>query len=326
MMQLRCLFILLLVFCNAYSQKKPEDFGYRLIEMPYKDEQVKILVRSKPGDENKPKPLFFFCQGSMAQPILKYDHRGLWGVVPFDEESFLENYHIIIVGKPGIPVIADAAQLGPNYIWQENGKVPVAYSQNNYLGYYTERNLKVLEKLVKQPWVLNKRFVIAGHSEGTYVAAKMASANKKTAALILSSGNPYGRILSILAQDRYTGNDEHTLEYWENIVAEKEETESNGVSDSYKTTYSFSVPVAQDILSLKIPVLYCYGTKDWSAPYNDLLQSETIRLGIKNITFLTYRGLEHNYFPVDDKLQPDHNIYNWTTVGKDWLAWLQKTN
>lgn len=325
MMQ-KLLILLLLFTCCAYAQKKPEDFGYRLIEMPYKEEIVKIIVRSKPGNENKPKPLFFFCQGSMPQPILKYDDRGLWGVVPFEEAGFLENFHLIIVGKPGIPVIADASQLGPNYTWQENGKVPVAYSEKNYLEYYVERNLEVIKKLLKEPWALKDGFVVAGHSEGTYIAIKMAAANKKIIKVILSSGNPYGRILSILAQDRYTGNDEGTMDYWKTIVAEKNEVESNGLSDSYKTTYSFSVPVADDILKLKIPVLFCYGNKDWSAPYNDLFQAEAIRLGKNNITFLAYRGLEHNYFPVDDKLQPNHNIYKWTTVGKDWLTWLQKTN
>lgn len=322
-MKYRFLFILFLLAITINAQKRPEDFGYNLIELPYQKDTVKIIVHSKKGEETKQKPLFFFCQGSLPQPVLKYDHRGLYGFLPFEDDELLEKYHVVIVGKPGIPVIADASTLGSNYTFQIDGKYPLAYSNNNNLEYYTSRNLWILNKLLKKSWIAPNGLVVAGHSEGTYIASKMAITNKKVSRLILSSGNPYGRITSILAQDRYTGNDESTLDYWKAIVEDKNETGNNGTSDSYKTTYSFSTPINNDLLNLKIPVLYCYGTKDWSTPYNDLFQTEAIRLGKENFTFLAYRNTEHNYFPVNDKLQPDYNIYNWTKVGNDWVSWLK---
>jgi hypothetical protein len=109
------------------------------------------------------------------------------------------------------------------------------------------------------------------------------------------------------------------------IILNDKNSVNNEKGDSYKTTYDFSEPSAYKLLKLKIPVLICYGTKDWSASYNDMFQVETIRRGIKNISFIPYFGLEHNYFPVDEKRQPNYESYNWENVGKDWVKWLNSS-
>ena len=72
----------------AFAQKIPEDFGYRHIKMKYLDDPVDIIVISKPGEEKTAKPLFLFCQGSLPQPVVKYDETGLYGTLPFDETAF----------------------------------------------------------------------------------------------------------------------------------------------------------------------------------------------------------------------------------------------
>lgn len=321
---MRTMIAFLFITISLSAQKKPEDFGWRQIDIPYKNSITQLAVRSKPGDENKPKPIFFWCQGSLPAPIIKYDEQGLYGIMPFNDEELIETYHIVIVSKPGVPVMAHLSTLSPNRLYVENGAYAKEYTENNHLAFYVERNNYIVKYLLKQPWAAKTGLVVAGHSEGTYIAAKMAGSNKKVTKLIFSSGNPYGRILSILAEDRYKGNDTTTVDYWKSIVTDKDEIAQQGTSDSNKTTYSFSVPIAEDILKLKIPVLYCYGTKDWSAPYNDLLQTEAIRRNKTNITFFTYRNLEHNFFPVNDKMQPDYNIYNWENVGTDWVKWLKQ--
>jgi hypothetical protein len=63
--------LLLLVVTSAFGQTKtPEEFGYRHIVLKYKSDNVDILIKSKKGEENVQKPLFFFCQGSLPQPLL----------------------------------------------------------------------------------------------------------------------------------------------------------------------------------------------------------------------------------------------------------------
>ena len=100
-------FLLLLISLTTFGQKKPEDFGYKHIIFTYNKTIVDVLIQSKKGEENIKKPLFLFCQGSMPQPLLKYDETGLYGTFPFDVNDFLDEFHVVIVGKPGIPVISD---------------------------------------------------------------------------------------------------------------------------------------------------------------------------------------------------------------------------
>jgi dienelactone hydrolase len=316
-----CLLSLVITF-TTFGQKKPEDFGYKLIEYTFKDAVVPVIIKRKAGDEEVKKPILLLCQGSLPQPVIKYVDTGLYRVFPFIEETFLNDYHLIIIGKPGVPIIADVKDLADNFKWMPNGKVPDDYAVNNYLDYYVERNNYILKKLLKEEWVNTEKVVVAGHSEGSYVAAKMASTNKKITHVIYSGGNPYGRILSMLAQDRFTGNDSTTLEYWKQVVNNKDDIVSRG-GDSDKTTYSFSLP-ADYLEKLKIPVLVTYGTKDWSAPYNDLFQVNIIRDKKKNFTFIAYNGVEHNFFPVNDKLNLDYTVDNWKNVGVDWYNWLKK--
>ena len=316
--------LLLLISVTTFGQKKPEDFGYRHLTFTYKKLTVDVLIQSKEREENIQKPLFFWCQGSMPQPLLKYDETGLYGTFPFDVDDFLSDYHLVIVGKPGVPLISDVKDLKAEYQYlNENDSVPKIYSEHNYLDYYVERNDFIIKKLLKEKWVSKNKLVLAGHSEGSTIVAKLATKNKKVTHLIYSGGNPYGRILNILQQQIFIYKDYEVIEYWKSVVANKQNITYNG-RDTYKATYDFSQPSEIHLKKLKIPVFITYGTKDWNAPYNDLLQIESIQLGLKNIVFKPYFDVEHNYFPVNENREPNYEVYNWENVGKDWKNWLYK--
>jgi len=77
-------------------------------------------------------------------------------------------------------------------------------------------------------------------------------------------------------------------------------------------------------MGLKIPVLITYGTKDWSASFNDLFQIEAIRERKQNLFFKSYLNLEHNYFPINKNGSVNQEIYNWDKIASDWLDWLEK--
>lgn len=309
-----------------YGQKTPEDFGFKHLKFEYQNKIVDVIVQSKKGEEEKQKPLFFWCQGSLPQPVIKYDEKGIYGIFPFEPKDFLDKFHIVVIGKPGIPIISDIKNLKKNYVFADDSlRVPKEYSEKNYLDFYVNRNNFILKKLLTAKWVSSKKLIVAGHSEGSYIGAKMAISNKKITSLIFASGNPYGRYLSIVAQDRFYNNDNETIENWKEIVANKDNLDYTG-GDTYKCTYDFSESLASKIQKLKIPILICYGTKDWSAAYNDLFYIETIRKKISNITFTPYIGLDHNFFPVNEKFEPNQEIYNWEKVGKDWVIWLKKNN
>lgn len=328
------LYILLLILTSQiYAQtKKAEDFGYRHIKTSYKGDNVDILIKSKKGEELKKKPIFLFCQGSLPQPLIKYDEKGPYGVFPFKTDSLEQDFHLVIIGKPNIPLTADIKTLGRNNCYEDSitHQTPKEYSDRNYLDYYVDRNLKVIELLQKLPYVSQNKLVVAGHSEGSTVAAKLATKSRKITHLIYASGNPLGRILSIIEQDRINETDtettrfaENDFEYWQEVVENKNNLDyTNG--DTYKATYDFSTPPIQYLEQLTIPILVCYGTKDYSSPFNDYLRTEMIRQKKKNFTFKAYIGLEHNFFPLTATGQPNYELFNWDKVAIEWWQWTKQ--
>jgi dienelactone hydrolase len=308
---------------------KAEDFGFRHLQTIYISDTVNILIKSKKGDELKRKPIFLFCQGSLPQPLIKKDGVNIYSVFPFKTDSLEIDYHIVIISKPSIPLIAEVKTLESNFVYidPETGKIPKDYSTRNLLDYYVKRNLKVIDYLEKLPYIDNSKLVISGHSEGSTIAAKMAYKSKKVTKLIYASGSPLGRIMAMVGQDRATETDtdstrlaEMEFDYWEQVVYDKNNMDdTNG--DTFKATYDFSIPAINYLEKLKIPVLICYGTKDWSAPYNDYLRAEMIRQKKKNFTFKAYIGLEHNFFPLTINGEPNYDIFNWDKIANEWWRW-----
>ena len=317
----------------AFSQKSPEDFGYRHLSFKYLNDPVDVIIISKRGEEKIAKPLFLFCQGSMPQPVVKYDKTGLYGTLPFDETPFLDAYHVVIIGKPFIPIISNVNQLGKDFMYlKDNEKEipPKGYIERNYLDYYVFRNNFILKQLFKERWVKISKLVVAGHSEGSTIASKMASVNKKVTHLIYSGGNPYGRLMSILEKRRSEENNSNQncnslLDYWKKVVENQNEISYEG-GDTFKATYGFSLPPRDYLVNLKIPVLLTYGTKDWGISFNDLFQMETITARKQNFTFKSYQGLEHNFFPLNEDGSVNEEIYNWDKIASDWMKWLKENN
>jgi hypothetical protein len=90
----------LLTFYSAFGQiKTAQDFGFRHIVFKYQNENVDILIKSKKGEENIPKPLFFFCQGSLPIPLIIYQDKNVYGTFPFNPDSLSNKYHLVIASN-----------------------------------------------------------------------------------------------------------------------------------------------------------------------------------------------------------------------------------
>ena len=331
MKKLISILFILNTFTVFGQTKTPEDFGFRHIVCKYQTDNVDILVKSKKGEEGIKKPLFFFCQGSLPRPLIMYDENGGYAVFPFNSDSLSEKYHLVIVSKPYIPVMVHLKTLpfGTNYV-DSTGKIPKKYSDRNLLSYYTQRNIEIIKYLQKQNWVSIKELVVAGHSEGSTVAAKMAAEYHKITHLIYSGGNPMGRIMSIIQENRANETDtdstqfgEEQVKYWERVVENKTSMDASQ-GDTDKATFEFSYPPIEYLEKLEIPVLVSYGTKDWSAPFNDFLRVEILRQEKQNFTFKAYIGTEHNFYPLRNNNKPNYDINNWNKVANDWLKWLNE--
>jgi dienelactone hydrolase len=328
------LFISFLSFCFVtYGQNTAHEiFGFRHLQTVYKGDIVDILIKSKKGEELKKKPLLLFCQGSLPIPlIIKYEEngkQGIYHVFVFNPDSLSNEYHLAIIGKPNIPLIVDQRSLRSDMTFTDStGGFPKKYIERNLLDYYVDRDIFVIKYLQKMSWVSNKNLVVAGHSEGSTIAAKLAMKFPRVSKLIYTGGNPLGRILTIIEQGRVGETDstqyaENTIRRWKHIVNSSTEMNTE-IGDTYRATYKFSIPPIQYLQKLKIPVLVCYGTKDVDLPYNDYLRVEMIRLKKSKFTFKAYIGLEHNFFPLNPNGEINYNVFNWDKVADDWRRWLK---
>lgn len=326
---------IIVLFQSVYifgQSKKPEDFGFKHLSILYQKDSVDILLKSKKAEELKPKPLLFFCQGSLPVPLLIAEGGQIYPPFPFDVEKICENYHLVIVSKPHIPVLLDRKDLQPNFAYceEKTNLPPKEYIIKNYLEYYVNRNLAVIEYLCKQEFIDKKKVVVAGHSQGARVAFEMALHSNLITHLIYSGGNPCGQIMSMVAQSRAVEYRADSISYAENdfqLFEEVMKDSSNidpSYGDTFKSLYSFSKSSIHSFPLLKIPVLVCYGTKDASCPYNDYLRAELIRKGKKNVKFQSYIGLDHNFFGYKPNGEIDYDNFNWDKVANDWDAWLKE--
>jgi dienelactone hydrolase len=325
----------LLVTIISYGQnERPEDYGIRHLHTVYKGDTVDILIKSRKGEEQKRKPLFLFCQGSLPIPlIIKYDDNGKKGIYPlfvFNPDSLSPEYHLAVISKPCVPLIADQKSLDTDLTYKDStGKFPGRYIERNRLDYYVDRNIAVIRYLQTQPWISKDKLVVAGHSEGSTIAAKLAFSFPKVTELIYSGGNPLGRIVTIVEQQRAFENDttrsgERAFDAWKNIIDDPTNRQASQ-GDANIATYQFSVPPPMEYLEkLKIPVLITYGTKDYGSPFNDYFRVKMIDQKKTNFTFKAYIGVEHNFFPLKANGETNFDVFNWDKVADDWQLWLKR--
>ncbi|CAM3299288.1 hypothetical protein FLLO111716_01820 [Flavobacterium longum] len=301
----------------ARSRKQPEDFGYLHIAMKFQNDPVDVIIISKENKRRSRKPLLFFCQDNLPQPLIRYDANGLHPVLPFDEQPFLDAFHIAIAAAPFIPVIADATTLAENATYYKDEKTklpPRQYSERNFLDYHVARNNFIVKQLARERWADSRNIVVAGHADGATVAAKMAVNNHKISHLIYSGGNPYGKILSQLAEN--PEERQNVLAQWRNAA-----NRDHAHATHPKPVYDFSQPQGQLLLGLGIPVLVCYDLWTHAAPYHDLLQVEAIRLQKENFRFITYTSM-HDFAGVVGHGSDDYDQYRWEKRASDWRHWL----
>jgi len=315
---------------QLFAQSKPEDFGFRHFTSVHKDDTANYLIYSAKGDEQICKPLFFFCQGSLPVPLIITNHGKQYGVFPFSADSLSKYYHLVIVSKPGVPLISEDTALAPGMIYIDpgSGKMPDEYSKNNHPQYYCERNLRIINELRKMSFIDKSKIVVAGHSQGASIAARMSTESSVITHLIYACGNPMGQIMSMLGAARKHETDSlketsSLIVYWSEACENRNDLNDEH-GDTYKSVYDFSYPAINYLRKVKIPVLVSWGTIDYCTPFIDFMQVEFIRDQRKNFTFQSYVQRDHNFFGVTPEGKTNYEDFGWDIVELDWLSWLKK--
>lgn len=317
---------------NLFAQQA-EDFGFRHIQYVFDNDTVEVLIKSKKGDENKTKPLFFAVQGSLAIPLIIHNGKQRTQYSTIEEDFVEDEYHLVIINKPGVPLSAHKDSLVEREYFVNKSEYTYSdkYLKNNNLNYYVERNLRVIDSLFQKSWVDTSRLIISGHSQGSSIAVSMCKNTTKASHLIYSSGLPYySTILAMLHRERMRENNERNphvekiIKDWREVIDDTTNYQ-NPNRDSNLMLYSFSQNENKTLMKLKIPVLISYGTEDESSPYHDMFLIETIKEKIDHITFNDYIGLGHNYQLINPPADTDNHKTDFLDeVVSDWLQWISE--
>ncbi len=191
------------------------------------------------------------------------------------------------------------------------------------------RAIKVLKFLKKQKWTDNEKLIVAGHSQGSKVATKIASKYKNVSKLGLFGANPFGRIDQDIRENRKkaerkeiswkeaTNNTEKQYQFYRD-ANDLEKVRTNPELLAWK---SFSEPLVQDWLSYDKPIYLAYGTNDITADLCDLVPLFFIRENKKNLTYKRYLNLNHNFYESDENGRVNREKPHWQEVMNNFVEW-----
>lgn len=315
---------------------------YQPFELKEGKDTILFFVITKPGEAKIKKPLILYRQGSLPIPLFtRYSQGVSINALPGDFYSYLQDYHLVVVAKPGVPLVVDSARVNPFFEQVITRRfAPRNYLMNNNLDYYVRTSSQVINFLVRQPWVDKRKIVVVGGSEGYNVAAKLALVNRSITHLIGYSSHPYGRFDYLIKEQRHkalTGKitDEEAqaqidslYHLWKDICRDPKSTHKR-YYDTYSAWSSFSEPPINSLLKLTIPIFVAYGTKDddWDiVEENDLLRFRFLQLGKTNLTLRPYLNCNHSLVEIRKNAAGEviTTIDRSNELVKEYISWLKE--
>jgi hypothetical protein len=155
---------------------------------------------------NEKKPVFLFIQGSLPRPlIVDYSNYGYYLAGFNFDVKIINDFNIIEIAMPNTPAILKETQIDSqgSYVKSKNPyDFDKTYMKRNVIETYTERANAVLDYLLRQEWIEKDSIYVFGHSQGAYVAARLAAENENIKAVAFSGTNPFGRYAGIMQELR----------------------------------------------------------------------------------------------------------------------------
>jgi len=342
MLQIRYLFIALSLtfyFTSSLAQKGTViENKVTLFSLEHEQDTIDFIIVDTVLTEVK--PVFLWCQGSLPIPLFcEIENYGNYflggGVSNFDYNELATKYHVVVISMPKTPVIAKKENLNRSYQYIPDPSSPQHFSptyiEADYLENYVNRANRVLGFLKKQDWVDHSQLVVAGHSQGTKVATKIATTNPRVTHLGLFSANPFGRIDQYIREARLDAQlgkiswDEadsimnSQYEFFKHV----QHPDSLNAHPHYKAWKTFNETYYDDWLTLDIPIYLAYGTEDRIADMCDLVPLFFIEKGKQNLTLKRHIGLEHNFFEIAENGRPDRKKGHWKDVMNEFEHWIE---
>ncbi|ANF52536.1 hypothetical protein A0O34_19325 [Chryseobacterium glaciei] len=277
---------------------------YILNDSKLKSFQIHLIT----SDSTAVKPLLVYLDGSGNFPIYYQTKSGKYSTsIAMDLKKYSKDYHIVLISKPDVP-FKDSLQTSASgrRFYPTSGKYTSLYS----LDWRAETASKAINFLVKKIPVNKKKIIVIGYSEGSQVAPKVAVLNKKVTDVVCIVGNALSQFFDFIIETRLDvvknkiSADEgqkivdSLYSDYEKIYADPLSTKKTWYGETYLKWSSFTKTTPlENMLKLKIPILYIAGGKDNNQTIigMDYAKLEFLRQGKKNLTYKVYPNSNH-YF------------------------------
>lgn len=328
-----------LFFTSSFYAQKPQllDRKYSHFSLHSSNDTIDFVVVDSLLQTKK--PVFLFCQGSLPYPLFfkSEDSNEPFffggGLSNFDLKTIKQSYHVVVISMPKTPLYVGPKNLGGQHCYVPDTTNPYVLSTDFYQGdqldNYVKRANSVIKFLRKQDWVAREKLVIAGHSQGSHIAVKLAHTNKHVTCLGLFGFDPFGRYEKLVRQIRKDAM-QHKISWKEadSLMQEQymlaEEVMNPQIRKDHPSTnawYSFANPSLDVLMKLTIPIYIANGTHDNSGELSDYLPLYFIRARKHNLIVKRYFDMEHNFFEVDQNQQVDYTKPHWKEVMNAFVEW-----
>ena len=320
-----------LFFSNfTFGQFYPKFDEYKHFSIYKKGDTINYHIYSV-RDLKETNGIILFIQGSGAQPLFKITkEQGLETIqsqVPFNPDKIPGSYAFVVVSKKCLPFSTE----------DKNFEIPKCFYENEGLDYRVWQYNEVINQVVKKQITSPKKVIVIGHSEGTDVAAKLGTINKKITHIGFWSGGgntQYYDFALFIRKELGEGKiDENTAKQQmdslfsqiKKIEAEPNSTSKYWLDNTYRRWSHFSEPSVENLLKINIPVFVAFGAKDLSVPVESalIIPIEFIRHKKNNLTFRLYPDYDHSFNRIPTN-ENENGESHWMNVFDEFMEWTNK--
>jgi pimeloyl-ACP methyl ester carboxylesterase len=276
------------------------------------------------------KPIIFLLQGSGGNSVFSFAEDKIYKPFLFKElQKYKKQWHIVCAEKRGVKFGDNVNASGYEECSQEYTEYATKEDRANDVS-------TVIDYLSDHNIYNQKKLVLIGHSEGSFVAPYVAAINSKVTHIVLAGYSAtHGLLDFLITQRRDLETDKISesefLENYDWLIGKFKDVHQHGDSlkelfgHTYKRwdSYSFGVTL-EDLMRVDIPIFLGIATSDRSAPAigSDVVVAEFIKAEKNNLTYKNYIGFDHGFMKNENG-----NIYNGQgELLRDIFDWIKITS
>lgn len=317
---------------NAQTQNLKEKvldrFGFKEYSIPLEKDTIFYYVHQK--ENAKPNKAVIYLQGTtpIPEPFFEVEQtkNGYKYFQYFSSDYNLlnEEYIYVIISLPGTPAVKRYKDLDLEKYNNLNSLNYRVFSADTVINHITEHLIEP------------NKIIVYGHSEGAFVAPKLATVNKKITHLGVWGGSALPDFFDFILFDRKANlqgeqsdsltqeNINQTIKLFHDIAKDSLNTIPSNKNElteyTNKRWWSYAEPTINHLIKIDIPIYIQLGTEDESSPIesNYLIPLEFARLGKENLSFNVCVGCDHGFINVNTG--KDY----WQEVFKNFIEWTNK--